>query len=568
MGVSEGKKQKHSVRKRLFERFSIVLGIMAVIIAVSIFALLKVSSDYKFAINNYGYAQGYIGQLGISYSTMATYLRNLILETNETKIASIKEAVNKYTEDDDTYLEMVRNVSNSPEELDLVADIDDNLARFREVKAQVMDLAEKNNNSQAYQLLRDEATVFDDAIVDNINQLLALNIQNCEDTEASANWLSMALILLVILLAAVAFGFGLLSAKRLAGDICDPLNEITEAALKISKGDLDVSITHESEDELGVLSDAFRRTSGFLSTILGDMNYIMDELAEGNLNVRSHCRSTYIGEFERLLQSLTRMVTQVSETIEGISNSSVQVARGSSQMSESSNELAAGATDQAGAVEELQAVIADISLQVAQNAKESQDASQRAAAAAEEAVESNQDMQEMTEAMDRISTTSAQIGNIIAGIEDIASQTNLLSLNAAIEAARAGEAGKGFAVVADQVKDLAEQSAKSAKNTRELIESAIREIQSGSIITEKTAESLSRVLGEIQSIKDNIDLVSHSSANQKESMEQLEKGVEQISDVVQANSAAAEETAATSEELTAQADNLNDLVAQFTVRKV
>ena len=165
--------------------------------------------------------------------------------------------------------------------------------------------------------------------------------------------------------------------------------------------------------------------------------------------------------------------------------------------------------------------------------------------------------------MERITATSQEIGNIIGEIEEIASQTNLLSLNAAIEAARAGEAGRGFAVVADQIRKLAEDSARSAVNTKKLIESSLAEVEQGNQITERTTKVMQEVIVGLNQLAQGAEASSRNSVQQAEMMEQLELGVEQISEVVQGNSAIAEEVAATSEELSAQAISLDNMVGQF-----
>ena len=169
----------------------------------------------------------------------------------------------------------------------------------------------------------------------------------------------------------------------------------------------------------------------------------------------------------------------------------------------------------------------------------------------------------MTEAMERITSTSQEIVNIIGEIEEIASQTNLLSLNAAIEAARAGDAGRGFAVVADQIRKLAEDSAQSAVNTRKLIESSLAEVEQGNQITERTTKVMQEVIEGLNQLAQGAESSSKNSIQQAEMMEQLELGVEQISEVVQGNSAIAQEVAATSEELSAQAISLDNMVGQF-----
>ena len=169
--------------------------------------------------------------------------------------------------------------------------------------------------------------------------------------------------------------------------------------------------------------------------------------------------------------------------------------------------------------------------------------------------------------MQRISESSMKIENIISELEDIASQTNLLSLNASIEAARAGEAGKGFAVVADQIRKLAEQSAASAVSTRELIEGSIHDVEEGNKAVALVSETLDEVIKGINAIADTSKSLSENSQSQATAMEQAEQGVNQISEVVQSNSAMAQETSATSEELSAQAETLDNLVRQFTLRE-
>ena len=160
-----------------------------------------------------------------------------------------------------------------------------------------------------------------------------------------------------------------------------------------------------------------------------------------------------------------------------------------------------------------------------------------------------------------LSDASKQIENIISEIEDIASQTNLLSLNAAIEAARAGEAGKGFAVVAGQIRSLSEQSAKAAVDTRQLIESAIAVSNEGNEAAERVSTSIAKVINGMK------EKLSEIAEEQAKAMEQAEAGINQISDVVQSNSANAEETSATSEELSAQAETMNELISKFILEK-
>lgn len=554
------------IQKKLRKSYIIILAFMLVSICISIAALLKVSSDYQYAINNYGFSQGYAGQVGITYNTMAMNLRNLILETDSAQISAIKSNIEKFSSENDTYIQKLKGVCKEEAQV-LLSELEDELNNYRTIRSQVITLAESNKNEEAYQLLKQEGTKYADVVRSNINQILELNIEKCNETMSSAKSLTIILIIFITFFMVISIFIILRLSVSISNSICVPLAEIFNAAENLMNGNLNIEIHHTSKDELGQLSDIFRKTCSVLQTVILDLNQIMKELSEGNLNVRSQHADSYVGEFKLLYNSVQKMVLQINNTMQQIMESSDQVALGSNQLATSSQELAEGATEQTNAIEELQLTINDISSKVADNAKQAMEATEKTNSSAVEADVSNHEMSSMMEAMHRISATSQQIGNIISDIEQIASQTNLLSLNAAIEAARAGEAGRGFAVVAEQVKDLAEQSAKSAKETRQLIEASIIEVNNGSEIAERTSSALEKLVNEIKSIQFNIDLVNQSSQSQDTAMHQLERVIDQISAVIQSNSAAAEESSATSEELSAQADNLKELVNHFSLRQ-
>lgn len=352
-------------------------------------------------------------------------------------------------------------------------------------------------------------------------------------------------------------------AKWLVHYIVDPLKELEQVSEKMAAGELDGEITYESEDEIGELVKAFGKTGKTLQMIIEDLNGILEEFSKGNYTVKSQCKEVYVGNFSSVMDRLESTITNVTNTLQMIRESSEQVASGSEQLAISAQDIAKGATDQTVAVDDLVKYVSEVTEQVVANSKSTDVVHDRAKMVGAEALVSQKKMRELMEAMERISTTSKEIESVIAEIEGIASQTNLLSLNASIEAARAGEAGKGFAVVAEQIRMLAENSANSADTSKHLLEANQVEVDHGNEVTQQTSASLNKVIDELDVIIQEVANIRVASDNQATSVKQIENGVRQISDVIQTNSAASEEASATSEELSAEAASLDGLVSRF-----
>ena len=347
--------------------------------------------------------------------------------------------------------------------------------------------------------------------------------------------------------------------------IVAPILTITQCSEPLQQGRLDFSIPYSADNELGDLALALKKSMSQIHSYVEDINRIMQELSQGNFDVGTSAE--YIGDFRTIEQSISSFTVTISDALAQINQAEHKVSDNAEQLSSGAQALAQGATEQASAVQQLYATLDDLSKSAEHNVQSASSAQENARLTGEQVTLSGEQMKQMVAAMVDITDASQEIGKIIKTIEDIAFQTNILSLNAAVEAARAGEAGKGFAVVSSEVRSLATQSDQAAKATKELIENSVQAAERGSKIVDEVSKTLERTLELVVRSNDAIGEIAEAVHSEAESIAQVTEGIGQISSVVQTNSASSEESAAVSTELFEQVRLLQEQIRRFHLKQ-
>jgi methyl-accepting chemotaxis protein len=341
--------------------------------------------------------------------------------------------------------------------------------------------------------------------------------------------------------------------------VISPLNIAAEYVDRISKGEIPDRITDDYHGDFNEIKNNLNAMLAYLD----EMARAAEKIAENDVTIRIEPRTErdILGNaFAKMAESLNRTLCHTRVVV-------IEAAQSADQVRAISQDMATGAQAQSAAIEEVTIHLERTNGQVKSSAAGATAANQLATEAAALAAEGQHKMQALTGAMGAIQSSSQEIAKIVKMIDDIAFQTKLLALNAAVEAARAGESGRGFAVVAQEVRNLAEKSARAVQSTSELIQDAGRRVQQGLQVTNETDAALRKIVTHVIGVQDMVAKMATSSQEQTLSLEQIRLAMEQVNSGAQSSSAISEQLASTADELANLASRLRDQVAAFKLRQ-
>jgi methyl-accepting chemotaxis protein len=298
---------------------------------------------------------------------------------------------------------------------------------------------------------------------------------------------------------------------------------------------------------------------------VGRLGGAISQVANGDLTV--HLDQPLVPSMEKTRADFNLAVERLCGTIKGIFENAGAISSNARQLQETSGSIAKRTEQQAASVEETAAALEEVTTTVADSSQRAVEAGQLVAATRVAAEKSGEVVRTAIDAMDRIENSSKEISNIIGVIDEIAFQTNLLALNAGVEAARAGESGKGFAVVAQEVRELAQRSAKAAKEIKGLIQISSDQVGAGVALVNQTGAALTEIVSQVAQIDDNVTAIVESARQQAIGLKEINSAVNHIDQGTQQNAAMIEESNAASDALANEMVNLLEMLRQFSVER-
>ncbi|MGD9480708.1 HAMP domain-containing methyl-accepting chemotaxis protein [Shinella sp. G-2] len=438
-----------------------------------------------------------------------------------------------------------------------------------------------------------------DAITTSLNDLVARTQAVTDETIQAARGEEGTAFALTWAALAAAMGLAIAAVFLVNRRVVKPLNGLAGAMKRLASGDTAAAIAHaDRTDEIGEMAgtvavfrdnaaerqrlerqgeddrrraeserharDAERtRDSGRVQEAVASLAEALGRLAGGDMTCRID--KPFDGDLDRLREDFNASVARLSDALREVGENARAIDAGASQIRAAADDLSRRTEQQAASVEETAAALEEITTTVKDSTRRAEEAGALVARTRSGAEKSGEIVRRAVAAMQEIEKSSSEITSIIGVIDEIAFQTNLLALNAGVEAARAGEAGKGFAVVAQEVRELAQRSAKAAKEIKTLINTSGEQVRAGVSLVGDTGRSLQTIVTEVQEINGHVQAIVEAAREQSTGLSEINTAVNAMDQGTQKNAAMVEETTAASHGLASEVQALNALIARFDV---
>lgn len=517
------------------------------------------------------------------------------VEGKQAAAASINDAMAAFQAD----LDQLTALAVMDAQRQILNAVEDSVAAYVAKGEEVLRFSSNGQLREANDLLRNEMVVFAREAEASVAELLTITKTAVTEAKAASEQLydstvvvSMAVLAVLALVIAGAIYFAIRQVAR-------PIEQITHSMKRLAEGDKESAIPFAGRaDEIGEMAAAvsvFRENALANDRLEGEAAHQRkqsdverariaaadkkraDEMAQATSGLAAGLKrlaaadlsfqldQPFAQEFESLRSDYNTAVLQLAETLSSVKQATAQIDSGTREISQSADDLSKRTEQQAASLEETAAALDQITANVSNSSQRTEEARNVAIEARESAGHSASVVSRAVEAMQRIEKSSSEISNIIVVIDEIAFQTNLLALNAGVEAARAGEAGRGFAVVAQEVRELAQRSARAAKEIKDLIHTSGGEVTNGVKLVSETGTALRKIEEHVAEINEHMEAIALSAREQSVGLSEVNTAVNQMDQVTQQNAAMVEESNAASATLAGEASRLKDLIGRFVI---